>query len=120
MNLINSAKSFKFAFKGLQLVLKENNFQVHLLCTFLVLVAGFTFNLTAYAWLWISSAVFLVFISETINTAIEHLVNLVSPDYNELAGKVKDLAAGAVLLASVYAFIVGVIIFTPFVAEWLM
>lgn len=119
MNLINSIKSFRFATKGLFLVFKENNFQVHLLCTFIVLIAGYFFSLSLASWLWLMSAVFLVFISETINTAIEYLVNLVSPEYNELAGKVKDLSAAAVLLAAIYAFIVGLFIFGPKVAELL-
>lgn len=94
MDLIKSIKSFRYAIKGLKYVLKENNMQIHILATILVTVAGFYFHLRVGEWLWISSAIFLVFITETFNTAIEHLVNLVSPKFNPLAGKVKDRSFG--------------------------
>lgn len=113
MDLIKSIKSFRYAIKGLKYVLKENNMQIHILATILVTVAGFYFHLRVGEWLWISSAIFLVFITETFNTAIEHLVNLVSPKFNPLAGKVKDLSAGAVLLAAFYALIVAGLVFLP-------
>lgn len=50
---------------------------------------------------------------EIINTSIEHLVNIVNPDFNEKAGKVKDLAAAAVLVASMIAAITGLLVFLP-------
>jgi diacylglycerol kinase len=55
----------------------------------------------------------LVISLEMINSAIENLVDLVSPEYNKLAGKAKDIAAGAVLVAAICAAIVGLIIFLP-------
>jgi diacylglycerol kinase len=62
----------------------------------------------------------LVFSAEMINTAIEHLVDLVSPHSHPLAGKAKDVAAGAVLVAAVFSAIVGLIIFVPKGWEMLM
>ena len=55
----------------------------------------------------------LVLVSEIINTAIERLVDLVSPKYNKLAGEVKDIAASSVLLMCIFSLVVGVIIFVP-------
>ena len=55
-----------------------------------------------------------MFIAELVNTAVEYLVDLVQPDYHEIAGKVKDLMAGAVLVAALFSVLVGVIVFWPF------
>ena len=56
----------------------------------------------------------LVWITEAINTALEKLVDLVSPDHHPLAGQVKDLAAGAVLLAAGFAVLVGLLVLGPY------
>lgn len=64
-------------------------------------------------WLWIVAAITFVLVAELFNTALELLVDLVSPGYNKAAGIVKDLASAAVLLAAVFAVIVALIIFTP-------
>jgi len=87
--------------------------QFHILATALVLIAGYFFEISINEWLWICSAIFMVIITETFNTAIEHLVNLVSPKFNPLAGKVKDLSAGAVLLAALYALVIASLVFIP-------
>lgn len=113
MNLIKCLKSFKFAFNGIKLVLGENNTRFHLLATGLAIISGFLVHLTINEWLWIVSAISIVWIGEAINTALERLTNLVSPDYHPLAGQVKDLAAGAVLIAAVYALLVGLLVFVP-------
>ncbi len=84
-----------------------------MLATFVAALAGFWFNLAISEWLWIVSAVFLVLVAETFNTAIEKLTDLVSPKYNDLAGKAKDLGAAAVLLSSIYAIIIAALIFIP-------
>lgn len=113
MNLLKSIKSFRYALKGLKYVFRENNMQFHILAVILVSVAGFYFQLQITEWLWICSAIFLVLISETFNTAIEYLVNLISPGYNPIAGKIKDLSAAAVLLAAFYALLVAGLVFIP-------
>jgi diacylglycerol kinase len=106
--------SFRFAIKGIfQFFRYENNARIHLLATILVIVLGILFKLERYEWLWVSLAVSLVWITEIINISIEKLTDLISPDYNPLAGKAKDLAAAAVLIAAVFALIVGMVIFLP-------
>lgn len=71
-------------------------------------------NITPLEWLFIITAVFLVFITETLNSAIEYTVDLVTGDYHILARYAKDIAAAAVLLASIYAVITGMVILVPY------
>jgi len=113
MHLIKCLKSVRFAYKGIKLLLNENNFKFHILSTLLILVVSFFLKLTIKEWLWVSSAIAVVWVAEAFNTAIERLVDLVSPEFNPLAGDVKDLSAAAVLLAALYAVVVGVLIFFP-------
>lgn len=109
-------RSFGFAMKGLAHLLKdEPNSLVHLLAAAGAFSAAWFFDVTPGEWLWIASAVVLVFITETLNTAIENLVDLVQPEFHPLAGKVKDLCAGAVLLAALYALVVAFIVFLPYI-----
>ncbi|HEY8402456.1 MAG TPA: diacylglycerol kinase family protein [Cytophagaceae bacterium] len=107
-------RSFRFAFQGLRwVVASENNARIHLLASMVVVTMGFLLRLKDSEWLWIISAIAAVWITETLNTAIEKLTDLVSPDFNPKAGVVKDIAAAAVLIAALYALIVGTIIFIP-------
>jgi diacylglycerol kinase len=109
-------KSFKYAIRGLSNVIRyENNAKVHLLATITVLIAGFYLRISFRDWCLLLFAVGMVWIAETFNTAIEKLVDLVSPEYNEKAGVVKDIAAGAVLLASITAVIIGGIVLYNYV-----
>jgi len=116
MNFYRCVKSFRYALKGIAWVAKENNFRIHMLATAAVVLAGWGTGLGLSQWLWIVSAVFMVLVAETINTALEKLTDLVSPEHNLLAGQVKDLGAGAVLLSAVYAVLVAALIFIP---EWM-
>lgn len=95
------------------MVISENNARIHLLASIVVISTGIYVELSAQEWLWIALAIALVWILEAINTAIEALVDLASPDFHPLAGKAKDIAAAAVLIASIFAVIVGIIIFFP-------
>ncbi|MEG2574055.1 MAG: diacylglycerol kinase family protein, partial [Bacteroides sp.] len=83
--------------------------------TVLVVIAGCLFHITRNEWIAILLCVALVFAAEAFNTAIERLVNIVSPERNVQAGDVKDIAAGAVLICAIIAAIVGLIIFTPYI-----
>lgn len=108
-------KSFRYAINGIRTSLwQEHNFRIHLVAAFLVIALGFYFQVTSSEWLWLITAISLVLITEMINTALEHLVNLVEPNQNPKAGKVKDIAAGAVLIAAIGAIAIGIIIFWPY------
>lgn len=108
-SLINS---FKCAFKGIAFVVQhERNMRIHMV--FVLYVAFFSafydFSKTEIAVLVITCA--LVMILEILNTAIEVIVDKVSPKYSPLAKVAKDAAAGAVLLSAIMAVIVGVVLF---------
>ncbi len=106
--------SFRYAFAGLgDLLHTQPNARIHLLATLLVLAAGFYFNISTAEWCAAILAIALVFSTEAFNTAIEFLTDLASPDYHPLAGKAKDVAAAAVLIAAIGAAAVGLIIFLP-------
>jgi diacylglycerol kinase len=107
-------KSFQYAFKGIAVFFQtQTNAIIHFLAAFLVIILGFLFQITWYEWALLIFAIGLVFSMEVMNTAIEFLTDLVSPNPNEKAGKVKDIAAGAVLLAVITALLIGVIVFLP-------
>lgn len=104
-------KSVSYALKGLRLAFKDNHMKVHLLIAALVIGAGFFFKITQTEWLVCFIVMGMVIGMEVINTAIEHFVDLVEPNHNPRAGAIKDLAAGAVLVAAITAVVCGIIIF---------
>ncbi|RZL99901.1 MAG: diacylglycerol kinase family protein [Pedobacter sp.] len=107
-------QSFGYSFEGIAHAYRfEFNFRFHLVALILVGICGWYFKLSATQWLWIVSVSGLVIMAELFNTAIEVLVDLVSPDIHPKAKIVKDLASAAVLVAAIVAAIVGLIIFIP-------
>jgi len=109
---------FAVAFKGIATVIKEeSSFRYQLLIFVLVVALGFILDIAPKEWISIIFCTTLVLSLEIMNTSIENIVDLVSTDYNALAGKIKDIAAGAVLLASIGSIIVGIIIFYPKIME---
>jgi diacylglycerol kinase len=111
-------KSFAYAFKGIFIAFKtQHNIWIHSLAIIVVLTAGFIFKLNLQEWSLVVLAIGLVLVTEMINTAIEWLVDLLSPEYKEKAGLIKDVAAGAVLIAAVISVIIGIIVFLPKMIE---
>ncbi|WP_439880828.1 diacylglycerol kinase family protein [Pontibacter sp. MBLB2868] len=111
--------SFRFAFKGINSAIRsEPHMRIHILSAVAVVIAGFAFNITRMEWCLLVGSMGLVITAEIINTAIETLTNLVSPEINPLAGKAKDLAAGAVLIAALTAAVVGAVVFLPYLLAY--
>lgn len=81
--------------------------------------AGFFFHISRTDWMFVLTAVFMVLVTELMNTAVEAAVDLAQPDIHPLAKAAKDTAAGAVLLAAVFAVIIGCIVFLKPVLAWL-
>lgn len=109
-----AVRSFGFAFRGITaLVRSENNARIHLVATLMAVGLGFFLAISALEWAVIGLAIALVWAAEAVNTALERLVDLVSPNYDPRAGDVKDLAAAAVFFLSAGAFLAGVVIFLP-------
>ena len=105
-------KSFGYASKGIaSLIKKEHNAWIHCTAVVVVTLAGFYFGITPTEWSIVVICFGMVLAAEGFNTAIERLVDLVSPDYHPIAGDVKDVAAGAVLICAIAAAVVGMIVF---------
>ncbi|KKF43583.1 diacylglycerol kinase family protein [Streptococcus uberis] len=107
--------SLEFALTGiLTAVQEERNLKSHLVSAFLTSLAGIIFKISAVEWLFLLLAIFLVICLEIVNSAIENVVDLASSyHFSMLAKKAKDMAAGAVLVMSLYAVLTGLIIFLP-------
>ena len=108
-------RSFKFAWKGIMTCAgHEQNITFHLIVAILVVVAGFVFDITKSEWAAVVICIGMVITAELFNSSIERLVDMVSPQWQKIAGEVKDIAAGAVLVTAVAAAIVGIIVFLPY------
>lgn len=107
-------RSFGYAFNGIGYATKTQlNFRIHLVASLLTVYMGYALHISGNEWQWIGLCIALVLIVELLNTAIEFLTDLVSPSYNKLAGHVKDVSAGAVVIAALFALITGAVIFLP-------
>lgn len=114
MSLHKRIASFRYAFQGLaDLFRSQPNARIHALAVALVTAAGFYWHISRLEWMAIVGCIALVLAFEAINTALEYLTDLVSPDYHPLAGKAKDVAAAAVLIAALGAIIIAAIVFLP-------
>jgi diacylglycerol kinase len=101
-------RSFVFAARGIRASMRgQRNILVQLAAGAVVLAWSFVIGLSAMQFAFILALCFLVVILETVNTAMEKFVDLVSPGYRKKAGEVKDILAGAVLLAAVLALTAG-------------
>lgn len=113
-------RSVQFALRGLATLLQtQPNARLHAVATVLVVGFGLTVGLTLSEWCWIVLAITAVWTTEALNTAIEFLTDLASPTFHPLAEKVKDLAAGAVLLAALGSVIIGGLVLGPYVVGFL-
>ena len=108
------AESFACAFRGIAALLKnEVHARIHLAATVAVLALGWWLDINAGEWMAVVLSIGLVWTAEALNTAIEYVADLAHPDEHPEVKKLKDLAAAAVLFASVAALVVGLIVFGP-------
>jgi diacylglycerol kinase len=106
--------AFRFAFAGLGYALRtQRNLRIQLVVTGVVIVLGLWLRLPADQWALLALTSGLVLLGELVNTVVEKLVDLVCPDYDPLAKVVKDVMAGAVVLACIVAVIVGLLVLGP-------
>lgn len=107
-------RSFRYAFAGIYLIVRsQHNAYIHLLATILVIAAGFCLQISIIHWILIVIAIVLVWMAEALNTAIEFLCDVTSPDFDPLVQKAKDVAAGAVLITAIGAVVIGSLVFIP-------
>jgi diacylglycerol kinase len=113
-SLIARIKSSTNAWRGIRIFMQStHNAWVHFFFAGLAIYLGFILHISGTEWVVVILTIGIVILAETINTAIEIDINLTSPTYHPYARDTKDVAAGAVLMTTVMAGIVGLIIFLP-------
>lgn len=110
--LLSLLRSFGYAFEGLgRLIRQQRNAQIHLVLTTVIVIVSWVWGLSRVEWLILVLTISLVLGMEAINTAIEAVVDLVSPQYHPLAKLAKDIAAGSVLITAIGAIFVALLLY---------
>jgi diacylglycerol kinase len=108
-------KSFKYAFSGLwYAIITQRNMRIHLAAALTVALLAWLLELSRWEFAILTITVSAVMIAELLNTALETVVDMVSPEFHPLAKRAKDLAAGAVLISAIAALAVGCFLFWPY------
>jgi diacylglycerol kinase len=97
----------------------EKNMKAHITAAILAIIAGVVLKISRLDWGLLMITIFMVIIAETINTAIEKTIDMVTANYHPLAKIAKNVAAGAVLLSALNALIMAIIIFGPYIIKLL-
>ena len=113
MDIRKFIKSFGYAIQGIVTAMREQNFRFHVLSAVIVMIAGLFTGLSIMEWIIIVLVITLVIGAEMFNTAIERVVDLVSPDYHPLAKQAKDIAAASVFVFAICSVIIAMLIFLP-------
>jgi undecaprenol kinase/diacylglycerol kinase (ATP) len=112
--------SFRFALQGMyRFFSHERNGQIQTVFGLTAILLGFLLSITAFQWLLVLFCIGLVISLEMINTAIEKFCDLVTTDFHPGVKIIKDVAAGAVLVASICSLLIGLIIFIPALVNFL-
>lgn len=107
-------KSFSYAINGVKKAyVDEPNMKIHVLVAIIVILSGIILKISTLEWIVILLLIGLVIAAEVLNTSLENLVDLVTKKQDPLAGKVKDTAAGFVMVLAILSAIIGLIIFIP-------
>ena len=110
-------RSFGYAFSGLGFAFRtQHNFRIQILSAIACVTLGALFGISMDDWRWIVVAIVMVLTAELVNTAFEHLCDVVQPDLHASVKAAKDVAAGAVLVTSIGAAVIGVLVFWPHLA----
>jgi diacylglycerol kinase len=119
-SLVKRAQSFTHASRGIWIFFKTTqNAWIHIAVFVCVILLGLFLNISRIDWIVLFIVSGLVFVTESINTAIEIDIDLTSPTYHPYARDTKDVAAGAVLIASIVAIVVGILVFWSYVANFI-
>lgn len=114
----NFIKSMGHAVDGIKYTTNhEKNFKIEILIALAVTIASYILKVSMLEWTILVLVIGMVLALEMVNTSIERCVDLVTKDYRELAKNAKDVAAGAVLVMSVFSVIIGILIFLPKILE---
>lgn len=114
-SLAARARSMAHAWNGLSHAIRtQHNVWIHIGATLLVIAAGIVLELKTHDWRWLALAVAWVWFAELANTALEHLCDVVSPEFNLSVKRAKDIAAGSVMVSSLAAAAIGALTFAPY------
>ncbi|WP_296317779.1 diacylglycerol kinase family protein [Winogradskyella sp. UBA3174] len=112
--IINRIKSVGYAFKGMLILIKtEASIKIQLFIAIIVTIAGFYFEISTTEWMFQVAMIGLVMSIEGLNTAVEYIADFIHPEHHPKIGLIKDVAAGAVFIASIIATIIAGIIYLP-------
>lgn len=115
-SIADRLKSFVFAFEGIAAFFKkEQNAWIHLLASAVVIILAIVLKISAMEWIAICFAIGLVWVTEMINTCMEKMLDFMSTEINPQIKLIKDIAAGAVLVAAIVALVIGAIVFLPYI-----
>ncbi|MCB0820263.1 MAG: diacylglycerol kinase family protein [Bacteroidetes bacterium] len=113
-------QAFGHAFRGIAIGFRrEVHMRIHFVLAFVALTAAWFFQISKMEWIAVLLCIAMVFAAEMLNAAVEHLANRVNREYDPEIGAVKDIAAGAVLIAALFALTVGCIIYLPYLWDYL-
>lgn len=116
----NILYSFKYALNGIiYMYTSQRNIIIQSIIGILVIICGFLFKISRIEWLILCITIAMVLFGEFVNTAIETIVDLCTEEENEKAKIAKDVAAGAVTVLSLASSIIGVILFLPYLKEFI-
>lgn len=116
---LSRIRSFRHAISGMAILVRtQPNARIHLVAMLLVVGVGFLLKLTPGEWCWIVLAITGVLVAEALNTSLEFLADAVHPEIHPLVKQSKDTAAGAVLIASMGAAVIGLLVFGPKALGW--
>ncbi len=115
MKMLNRViKKFSFAFKGLRIaIVTDNSFKIHFVFALPIVASGFFLGFNQFEWIIVSISIGIVLIAELFNTAIEYIVKMFTDEYHELAEKLLDISAGAVLVSAILAIVLALLIYIP-------
>lgn len=112
--ILNRIKAVKFAAKGFWiLITSENSIIAQIIIAIIITIIGLIMQISATEWMFQIFAIGLVLVAESLNTAIEILADFVHPEFHKKIGTIKDISAGAVFFAAIFAIIIGLIIYIP-------
>jgi diacylglycerol kinase (ATP) len=112
-------RSLACAVRGLRvMIVSQQNAWIHAVATLVACGLGLTLGVSTSEWCWIVLAIVAVWTAEALNTAFELLTDVASPGFHPVAGRAKDVAAGAVLISALGSIVVGLLVFGPHVRRW--
>lgn len=113
-------KSFRYAIQGILLMVKsQQNAWLHATASIVVMIVSAFFRLSASEWCWMVISIMAVWTAEALNTALEFLADVASPEFHPLVEKAKDVAAGAVLISAGGSVIIALLILGPYTLRFL-